>query len=66
MTVTFLRVRQSKQPGVADHKFIVAIEQDKDRLRGRGARKGILRKILKDAKISAGELEQLAKVFIPR
>jgi hypothetical protein len=42
-----------------DYKFTVVIEQDEEGLWGRDSGKGILRKILKDAKISAGELEQL-------
>jgi hypothetical protein len=40
-----------------DHKFAVVIEQDEDRFLGQRLRKNILRKILKDAKISASEPE---------
>jgi hypothetical protein len=52
-------VRQSEQQDMPNCKFTVAIEQDKNKLRGRDAGKGILKKILKNAKISARELEQL-------
>ena len=46
-----------------DYKFTVVIEQDENRLRGRDSGKGILRKILKSVKISAGELEQWRQVI---
>jgi hypothetical protein len=42
-----------------DYKFTVVIERDEDGLWSRDSGKGTLRKILRDAKISTGALEQL-------
>jgi hypothetical protein len=49
-----------------DYKFTVGVEGDEDKLWGRDSGKGILSKILKNAKISLANLSNCAKVFVPR